>query len=104
MLPLERFLGWWDIDEEDTGLEDHDDCTDVPDTFTIYLTFKKDPQYYLTISLSTRTWKFENVMLWFQKEGEYGMRPLQSMGSGVTDLNQQLEDWIIHTERYNINP
>jgi hypothetical protein len=104
MLPLEKILGYWEIEEDSSGLEEWDDCTDVPESLDVHLLFRKDPQYQMTISVSTKDWKFRDVMLWFQKEGEIGMRPLRSMGSGVTDLNQQLEDWIIHPERYNLHP
>lgn len=98
MLSLEQLLEWWKVDEDNTGLEEWDKCTDVPGVFTIYLVSRLNRQYNLTIDISTSSWEVTSASLWLQKEGEFGMRHVRAIRADSPNINVRLMEWSRHPE------
>jgi hypothetical protein len=99
MISLKQMLDYgWDIDEEDTCLEEWDE--DVPAAFGVYLNYKKDRQYWITLSISTREWTLTNAALWFQPEGELGMRILRTSSTASPGFDSRFIGWLHKPEQY----
>ena len=108
MLSIQRILDWWELDDENTGLEDWEnndmDSPGIPypETFSIYFNHKRYPQYTLMISISLSTWKLASADLWFSKTGEMGLSPVAYLRSDDPDeVGKKIDEWTKNPESFN---